>query len=232
MKVAGNARPAELAVAPAAEPVRPRLIAVQGSGEARRGEERPHGHLSPLARRVDLMWRMSFDSIMVVDEDRHFRHINAPAMALLGAPADAIIGARIDDFTPLPLLSVLEGLWADLSRDGWLEGTYEVLRGDGRRRLAEYRAQTGFDTGRRLIVARPASPATLAAADPRGRVLTPREREVLQLAADGLSAAAIAAELSLSVGTVKSHLENVHAKLGVSNRAAAVASALRLGAID
>jgi DNA-binding NarL/FixJ family response regulator len=62
-------------------------------------------------------------------------------------------------------------------------------------------------------------------------VLTPREREVLQLAARGLSAATIAAELYLSPATVKRHFERAYASLGVADRAAAVGEAMRRGLI-
>lgn len=62
-----------------------------------------------------------------------------------------------------------------------------------------------------------------------GPVLTPREIEVLRLAADGLSAPEIAVRLFLSVTTVKTHLQHVYEKLEVSDRAAAVATALRRG---
>jgi two-component system, NarL family, nitrate/nitrite response regulator NarL len=59
--------------------------------------------------------------------------------------------------------------------------------------------------------------------------LTSREHEVLALAAEGLSAAAIGARLFLSPATVKTHLAHVYDKLGVSDRAAAVAEAFRRG---
>lgn len=62
-------------------------------------------------------------------------------------------------------------------------------------------------------------------------VLTPRELQVLRLAADGLAGAAIAAELHVSPATVKRHFEEIYARLGVSDRAAAVAKALRNGLI-
>lgn len=52
--------------------------------------------------------------------------------------------------------------------------------------------------------------------------LTAREAEILELVAAGLTNAAIAERLWVSPGTVKKHLENVYAKLGVANRAAAV----------
>lgn len=63
-------------------------------------------------------------------------------------------------------------------------------------------------------------------------LLTPREIEVLQLAAEGLSARLIADRLGVSVATIRSHLENLYMKLQVVDRASAVAAGLRLGIID
>ncbi|MCW2967959.1 MAG: putative histidine kinase [Solirubrobacteraceae bacterium] len=63
-------------------------------------------------------------------------------------------------------------------------------------------------------------------------VLTPREKEVLQLAADGVSAATIALRLEVSSATVKRHFEDAYARLGVGDRASAVAAAMRQGFID
>ena len=59
--------------------------------------------------------------------------------------------------------------------------------------------------------------------------LTAREREVLALAAEGYTSAAIAAELSLSVLTVRTHLRNAISKLNAHSRLEAVATALRTG---
>ena len=53
--------------------------------------------------------------------------------------------------------------------------------------------------------------------------LTTRELEVLELVAAGLTNAGIAERLWISPGTVKKHLDNVYAKLGVANRTAAAA---------
>jgi two-component system nitrate/nitrite response regulator NarL len=62
--------------------------------------------------------------------------------------------------------------------------------------------------------------------------LTEREQEVLALVADGLSAPAIGKQIHLSTTTVKSHLHSLYEKLGVSDRAAAVAEAMRRGMLD
>lgn len=59
--------------------------------------------------------------------------------------------------------------------------------------------------------------------------LTPREAEVLGLAASGLSTTAIGAQLYLSRNTVKTHLAHAYAKLGAHNRAEAVAAGIHSG---
>jgi two-component system nitrate/nitrite response regulator NarL len=62
--------------------------------------------------------------------------------------------------------------------------------------------------------------------------LTPREHEVLVMIAQGKSAPAIAHELHVSPATIKTHLKTLYEKLGVSDRAAAVAEAMRRGLIE
>jgi two-component system nitrate/nitrite response regulator NarL len=57
--------------------------------------------------------------------------------------------------------------------------------------------------------------------------LTERERQVLALAAQGHSSRAIANQMHISDSTIKSHLTHLYRKLGTSNRAGAVAEALR-----
>jgi RNA polymerase sigma factor (sigma-70 family) len=54
--------------------------------------------------------------------------------------------------------------------------------------------------------------------------LTPREREILDLVAEGRTNAEIAERLWVSRGTVRKHLDNICAKLGVHTRTAAAAS--------
>ena len=62
--------------------------------------------------------------------------------------------------------------------------------------------------------------------------LTPREAEVLALLVDGLSNNEIASQLFISRSTVKTHLSNIFAKLGVGNRVEAVRMALERGLVD
>jgi two-component system nitrate/nitrite response regulator NarL len=62
-------------------------------------------------------------------------------------------------------------------------------------------------------------------------LLSPREREILDLLTTGATTPEIAGRLHLSAATVKTHLHHLYEKLGVSDRAAAVAEGLRRGLI-
>lgn len=61
--------------------------------------------------------------------------------------------------------------------------------------------------------------------------LTPRERQILALVAEGKTNGHIADELYIARGTVRRHLENAYAKLGVHTRTAAVRAAAALGSV-
>ncbi|WKV70265.1 response regulator transcription factor [Streptomyces sp. PCS3-D2] len=77
----------------------------------------------------------------------------------------------------------------------------------------------------------PARPATAAVASvPPG--MTPREREIWRLLATGLDNTEIAAELDISVSTVKNHITGVFGKLGVRDRAQAVIAAYESGLVE
>ena len=86
-----------------------------------------------------------------------------------------------------------------------------------------------------------ASPQSFSAADladamrrkmaPAGPQLSPREREVLKLLADGLAVSGIAKALFISESTTKTHISKLYEKLGAGNRATALMTAMRLGLI-
>jgi two-component system nitrate/nitrite response regulator NarL len=63
-------------------------------------------------------------------------------------------------------------------------------------------------------------------------LLSPREHEILVLTAAGRSAPEVAAELVLSAATIRTHLQHLYDKLGVGDRAAAVAVAMRRGLLE
>lgn len=66
----------------------------------------------------------------------------------------------------------------------------------------------------------------------RGAALSTREREVLQLVAEGHSSPKISGTLAISVKTVEGHRQRLMAKLGATNAATLVRYAIRLGLID
>ena len=69
-------------------------------------------------------------------------------------------------------------------------------------------------------------------AEPSGPTLSAREREVLSHIAEGASIPMIAKTLFLAPSTVKTHVQRLYEKLGVGDRAAAVAEAMRRGLLD
>jgi DNA-binding NarL/FixJ family response regulator len=66
---------------------------------------------------------------------------------------------------------------------------------------------------------------------PNASPLTPREEEVLQLIADGLSTTEVAERLFISGKTVKNHLASIYEKLDARDRTQAVIAAVRIGII-
>ena len=72
----------------------------------------------------------------------------------------------------------------------------------------------------------------LRGADEDRPILTAREKEVLTLMAEGLSGPQIADRLIVALPTVKTHQARLYEKLGVSERAAAVAEAMRRGLLE
>jgi two-component system, NarL family, nitrate/nitrite response regulator NarL len=69
-------------------------------------------------------------------------------------------------------------------------------------------------------------------AQPDAPVLSEREMQVLQGFARGLSIPQVASELFLGASTVKTHTQRLYEKLGVSDRAAAVAEGMRRGLLE
>jgi DNA-binding CsgD family transcriptional regulator len=150
------------------------------------------------------------------------------------APADVALWDA-DDGGPVPERSEpLLAIVGDLGRSSELiaAGATGVLsRGTGARRLTA--AVTALASGLAVL---PASARTALLAptfegdaslplDP----LTAREREVLELLADGLTNAAIGERLDLGLSTVKFHMEALLSKFAASTRTEVVVRAIRSG---
>ncbi len=88
------------------------------------------------------------------------------------------------------------------------------------------RVLAAYDHPRTKVEPQPSPPAELS------EPLSPRELEILQLVASGLTNQQIADRLVISIRTVKKHVENIHGKLGVGNRTHAVARARELRLLE
>lgn len=135
---------------------------------------------------------------------RQVRALAADDAAGLEAAAETLarIGARLD---------AAEALAAAAS----------LHREKGRKAAAQRAAGAALELA--ADCGAPSTPALAPLRADRTAALTPRERHVAQLAADGRTRREIASELGLSVRTVGNHLNRVYDKLGVSDRAALLA---------
>ncbi|WP_336647641.1 response regulator transcription factor [Microbacterium sp. MMO-10] len=86
--------------------------------------------------------------------------------------------------------------------------------------------------GRTVLASEVASRLVGRVRTPEASLLTPRELEILALVAEGTTNRAAGDRLHLSEATVKTHLLSIYAKLGVGDRAAAVAEGFRRGLLD
>ena len=104
-----------------------------------------------------------------------------------------------------------------LAAEAATEAAQAFQRAGDRRAVGGARA-AGLDAGRARAKGpgRPASTAPVMVVP-----LTPRERDIATLAAQGEASKDIAEQLFLSVRTVNNHLQNVYSKLGVAGRATA-----------
>jgi DNA-binding CsgD family transcriptional regulator len=175
--------------------------------------------------------------LLMVDNERRYVEANRPARYAFRLTRDEIRRLRIEDLTPPGLKSVLEPTWTRLMQSGSMAGPWAVEGPDGGHLDVVYCALAEALPNMHVIAFAPAgwTEAELGLLDDDSEMntaLTPRELDVLQLAAQGLSGPQIAEELVVSATTVKTHFENIYAKFGVGDRAAAVASGMRFGLID
>jgi DNA-binding CsgD family transcriptional regulator len=164
--------------------------------------------------------------MMLVDDERRYVYANPPALRLFGRTLEELRELRLDDVAGSYRRSVMRP-----GRESFLASEFVLGHESPRFGMANVLP------GRHVIAFAPSdAPAGAGAPDletrgPHPEVLTPRELEVLALAAGGLDVRAIAEELVLARGTVKAHFANIYRKLEVSGRAGAVAKGLRLGLI-
>lgn len=175
----------------------------------------------------------------MADNDRLHVAANPPARLVFRLTAAEILQRRIDDLTPPHMLPTLYERWGRLMSEGAVAGPYEVLFPDGSGLRIQYCALGNALPGQHLIVFLPAQWSLdelveheAVPDEPLTRSLTRREREVLSLIAAGADRQEIAAELTISGATVRTHVRNLLRKLGARNRAHAIALAMQHGLLE
>lgn len=152
------------------------------------------------------------------------------AIVIHDAAGGGEVHAAIAGGFRLPTILLVDDPDAELARAAFAAGAAAVLARQSE--VRELRATLDavvlgllvVDPAARDTFARPLGPLP-AVAEP----LTPREREVLEMLASGLSNRRIAERLAIRENTVKAHVAAVFAKLGAESRTEAVTLALRLG---
>jgi two-component system, NarL family, response regulator LiaR len=142
-----------------------------------------------------------------------------------GAAATRIIRKKSPSTQVIALTSFKEGILVQSALQAGAIGY--LLKDVSADELAQ--AIRAAHAGRSTLSPEAAQALVLAASQPPapGLDLTEREREVLTLMIEGLNNTQIASRLTVSPSTVKSHVSNILAKLGVASRTEAVSLALR-----
>jgi DNA-binding CsgD family transcriptional regulator len=175
--------------------------------------------------------------MVLVDNWRRYVEVNRPARLLFRLSLTQVGHTRVDDLVPPDGLPRMLAAWEQVLETGSVTGTRELTGPVGSRLHIVYYGLANALPGRHVGVFAPASwtedefgvVRDGAARSPGA--LSPREREILQLAAEGLSTPALAERLELAPATVKTHLGHIYEKLDAAGRTAAVAKAMRLGFI-
>jgi DNA-binding NarL/FixJ family response regulator len=145
------------------------------------------------------------------DATRRIRELDGDATVLLltGADDPSVVSAALD-----------AGCSGFVSKDRDVEDLANAIR-------AVSRGAAVFPAGLLSRALSPAAPAAGTGAD-----LTPREREVLTMLADGCSTEEIGSALFLSLHTVRNHVRNILTKLHARTKLEAVVIAARAGLVD
>jgi ATP/maltotriose-dependent transcriptional regulator MalT len=190
------------------------------------------------ARRLQRLFVRSNVPMVLVDCERRYVDANRSARLWFRLTRDELRTYALGELAPADQLQDIEREWARLLEAGCLAGQHVAVKPDGSRINVTYYALARVLPELHVVVFAPADwpideLATIEqdGSEPAAQ-LTPREIEVLTLAADGLGGKELAEELVLSPGTVNTHFKHIYEKLGAPNRAAAVAKAMRLGLIE
>lgn len=157
--------------------------------------------------------------VVVIDRDLLAGDLVDLADAATGGPRLLLLAAEV---TPDDVYRALErGVAGYVSKDANADAVCAAV-------LAVGRGETRLDATSQTLVA---GEIRLRGRDERPQ-LSRREQQILVLIADGQTAPQVAAVLHISTATVKTHLLHLYEKLGVAERAAAVAAGMRFGLLE
>jgi PAS domain S-box-containing protein len=191
------------------------------------------GAMPPGMQDVDLSL---VDSLVVPaslhDVDGRFVHLNAAAERAIGLSRAQLLGRHFTDPVPQEARENVAEQFRRAVECGQ-PTDFETVFIDASGQLRGVRAQhlplcSGDAIVGVLILAFAARRPPSVGPDPQPR-LTPRQREILNLIAAGLSTSEMAEKLSISTETVRNHLRSVFAELDVHTRLEAITTAQRLG---
>jgi DNA-binding CsgD family transcriptional regulator len=174
-----------------------------------------------------LVFNRSSIAMTLLDDGRVTVAVNQAMCDYVRRPRDEMIDRKVDvDISP-PTQRRFQAAWESLIQVGDGLVNVEVVRSDGVVLHSEFAARTATIDGRRLVlgVLLAGAPISFSVAEVTAE-LSPREREVVHLLTLGLTSPEIAERLSISVGTVRTHVRNAMAKTGTRTRAHLVAVAL------
>lgn len=194
---------------------------------------------SPAARdawsgEADRIFKRSLNPTLMLDDERRYVDANDAACSFLGLRRDEILQRKLDDFLVPEVRETIAETWPRYLEMGRHAGFFKLVHPDGSVRDTMYSSIANVTPGRHLTVylldgGAPSAEDGAAGSSP---ALSPRQRDVIELVAEGLTSTEIAERLTVSPETVRTHLRNARLKLGASTKAQAVAIAMLRGEIQ
>ncbi len=182
------------------------------------------------------LFRRTRRAMLLVDDDQRYVAANEPACRLLGLGPDELVGQTIAQVTPPELRSQLPAMWERFLTEGALEGTYELVRSDGRRIEVSFSATANVLHGLHLSMLVPVDgrehEEPPAGGERSESPISPRELEVLRTLALGYTSAEAGDQLGISSETVRNHVRNARERLGARTKAHAIALAFQQGLFE
>jgi len=177
----------------------------------------------------------SRNAMVLLDAQRRLVDINGAYLRLLGYRKDDSIGRPMWHFIVGGPLHTPEE-WQEALASRQFTGVADLQCADGSTVTVQWGASAEVIGSRKLVLVVALSTSRWGryfrrTETPDGGTLTPREREIVRLIADGSTGREIADELHLSHDTVRTHIRNAMTKTGARSRAHLVAKALGEGLV-